>query len=837
MSFSSRILSFAALACAFVLPGAWGAVGAVTPPSVSGRGDADPCGTWHVFAPPESGEHQVAVARPPVGTYQVGSAHFLVHFYGDSLNTYAQDVSDAAEMTYRVLVDTLGHLPPLPDGTAGGDSRVDIYLQPYTVMGSAYGTTYPETNVASPYVNSFTAFIELVDTMSVSRRLPITAHEVYHTIQVVYDRYESTSLLEMLSTWVQDRVYDQYNIHYDFARLFFRLPYRGLFLQTYTNVPWAIYLSEQFGDDIMRKTLEHCTDTPGPNAREAFDGALKEYGTDFLDTFIDFGTFNYWVGARDDGKHYSEGANYYTTTVEHRSLCYPDTLFVSVHPPAELGANYAVIDGDGHSGPLKLRIYPEYLASTMLTMTRFKGATQTRTTSYYAKFSTPVDSMVVNDWEQCDSILLVYQVDTGGADNSFAYGAWHTTGAKPGGPWLLVLDRSACRAPFDGVYDEFQYRDGEEAPFVEALRGLGATTRVEDVLPADLSGCSGIFLVGGFDGAGVNISDSDLARLSAYMDAGGDIYVEGSRLGQFMDPSLGAGDPAQQAFWSRFSCSFAPGASTGNLNLWDTVGNEFIGTHHFSYDPGAPNEYVGELTPLGNARYLARDNGARARATCVRAAGGSSTRIMATFLLGGSIGLGGTSRAAFLNDILTLFGTDVPALAVLRAHVGVHQREVTIDGVLQHFDQRPLTLTRTDAFGTQDVALQVTSVGGEWRFSASDRLVSASALYQLVDVENDRVLWAEHVQERTPAYALRLTGIYPNPARDQVRLAIDAPVEDRATVAVYDVAGRLVSRETAALSPGANVLYVRTLPAASGVYFVHIDAASGSARGRLLVLR
>ncbi|HET6463915.1 MAG TPA: T9SS type A sorting domain-containing protein, partial [Candidatus Krumholzibacteria bacterium] len=80
-------------------------------------------------------------------------------------------------------------------------------------------------------------------------------------------------------------------------------------------------------------------------------------------------------------------------------------------------------------------------------------------------------------------------------------------------------------------------------------------------------------------------------------------------------------------------------------------------------------------------------------------------------------------------------------------------------------------------------------------------------------------------------------GLYPNPARDAVRIAIDAPERGAGTLSVYDVAGRLVSRETTALERGSNLFFLRSLPAASGVYFVHVSAPSGEARGRLLVIR
>src|SRR5512139_652019 len=83
--------------------------------AVAGRADGDPCGTWRVIAPAKPGQPVMLATRPPVGTKKVTSAHFIVHYYGDSLATYAQSVSDAAEYTYRVLVDTLSHLPPPSD--------------------------------------------------------------------------------------------------------------------------------------------------------------------------------------------------------------------------------------------------------------------------------------------------------------------------------------------------------------------------------------------------------------------------------------------------------------------------------------------------------------------------------------------------------------------------------------------------------------------------------------------------------------------------------------------------------------------------------------------------
>ncbi|HKW13292.1 MAG TPA: T9SS type A sorting domain-containing protein, partial [Candidatus Krumholzibacteria bacterium] len=530
-----------------------------------------------------------------------------------------------------------------------------------------------------------------------------------------------------------------------------------------------------------------------------------------------------------------------TTVVERRVSCYPETLFVSIHPPAELGANYAFLDGDSHSGPLRVAVYPEFLSSTILTMTKFKGGVQTRTTSFFAQFSTPVDSFTVSDWAQCDSILLVYQVNqSNGAENSFAFSAKRPLASTPPAPWVLVLDRDACRQPFDTVQDDYTIRDGEEQPFTDALRQLGVTVQVENGLPADLSNCRGIFLVGGYDtqtGA-ITIDDAMLTRLNAFMDNGGDIYVEGSRLGQYMDPLQGAGTPLQQSFWSRFSCTFTPGNSFGNLLQWSTSGNAFIPTHQFSYDnAGSPNTYNGVLTPTGNGAYLARDGGLKIRTTAVRAVSGSSTRIMSTILLGGATGLSGDTRESFINDILTLFDTNLAALAVSRATVNVELRHVSISGVLENYENEPISLARIDKSGSHDVSVQVTRVGGEWHFNARDDLETASAHYQLTDVANERVLWQQTVSERMPDYTLRVTGVYPNPVRDAARVAVDSPAATRATLAVYDVAGRMVSSEKTSLQRGSNLLFLHAVPAVSGVYFVHIAVPGAEARGRLLVIR
>jgi hypothetical protein len=767
------------------------------------------------------------LVRPAPGPNTISSAHFLVHYGDTGLAAYAQDISDASELTYRVLIDTIGHAAPPADGTEGGDARTDVYLRTPAQIGPAiYGRTVIDVITGAPYANSATSWVEILDTLGVERRRIVAAHEFYHVIQVGYDRDESVSMLEMLSTWVEDRVYD-YHLNLATLQLFFRWPWRGLFSQFYTNSPWAIYMAERHGDAILREALAHAAAVPGPNPQQAFDGALAATAnTTFLDEFTEFGTFNYFTGKRDDGAHYAHGASYREVTCEKRSDCYPFPLHMSGQPPAELGMSYYFFDGDRHSDALSLRVVPDPFATSMVTVMRFQGESRTTATTSYPAFS-PEDTLTIRDWGECDSMLVVFQVIQGASSNIFGLAARYQRMPVPSGAWVLVLDRDGCRAPFDGVDDEFAERDGEETPIGDALRANGATVVVSDTIPESFGGCVGVFVVGGFDDTGVTLSTEMLQALMQFVDAGGDVYVEGSRLGGL----LFAGDPVQQAFWGRFGVQFAPGAESGNLSSWNTTG--LAHDHSFAYDPGNPDSLVGVLVP-GSATAVLEDGAGTVRATAMVT--GPSALVMSTILLGGSTGVGGSTRAAYMGDIIALFDVDLTPLFVASASLTIDGHDVVISGVLENYEDETLSLARIDDAGVAPVTLSLDSVAGEWRFSARDPVPVATAVYRLTDETHARVLWEETVRVNPPAFALRLDRIYPNPARDAAQLVVESGADVRASVAVYDVAGRRVAESSAWLVRGTNVVVVRT-PFSSGHYFVRVDAGAIRVNGRFSVIR
>ena len=702
------------------------------------------CGAAQTLA--ESSPVETFAPRPDL-PYSIASDHFVVHYSSPELDDYAEVVIDAAEHAYRVLVDTLAHAAPPPDGIGGGDDRIDIYVRTTLEIGGAWGTTVPDARFGVPYFNSFASWIELADDLDHDRCVTVTAHEVYHVIQLGYDRYESLSVLEMFSMWFENRAYDSLNSHYIFLPQFFRRTDRGLFEQHYTNVVWAIFLTERHGDGVMRATLERAGQTPGPNARGAFDGVLQSMvGTTLLDEFVEFGTWNFFVSLRDDGAHYSEGRNYPALRCQVRRDCYPLVGHDPLHPPHDLAANYFLFDGNGHRGRLWVRVEPDPQATAFLTVIRFRGGARERVVKRYELGAAP-DSFVVDNWSECDSLLAIYQVDRGLPEgNRIVVAARVEPEASPPSPWTLVFDRDGCRNPFDGDRDEFQRRDGEEAPIVTALAAAGANPFVSDAIPSDLSGCRAMFVVGGFDDDGVTLSRDDLTTLVRYLDEGGDMYLESARLGAWVDSSLAKGSHDLPAFWAMFGSEFVAGADSANVATWRSEGTPQ--QHQFAYDPDEPDYRVGELLAI-ESTPLVRDDRERVRAT-VRIAG-TSVRIASTVLLGGSTGLAGSTRDGYISDILELF------------------------------DEEPVTPPPAPG-------------------------------------------------------SLRLTAVYPNPAKDVAELSIDAPAPGPASITIYDVAGRRVSQTTATLAAGPNAVRVST-PRASGVYFLAVETKGVRTRGRFLVIR
>jgi hypothetical protein len=825
-------------------------IGQVKPQGLRPARTAEACGTWMELSGGDDGfVPNSSLARPGDGPLIRDSAHFRVHYQNASLDSYADSIISAAERAYAVLIDTLAFAQPPSDAPNGGDGRIDIYVQP--APGVPYlGVTRPESWVGTPYANSYTSYMELVDTMGVDLLLTTTAHEFFHTIHIGYDKDENTSFLELISVWAEDRVYDEINAYRRHLPNFFSTPHKALFGHTYSNVVWAFYLTENFGDGVIEELLAACGGTVGNNIMQASEDVLAALGTDMISEVCAFHRWNFFTGARDVGQHYEEGADFPLVLIEKQVDCLPLAGYSnSLHKVGTMGCNYYEIYGDYYTDSLRLDVVPEYWALSIVRALRFTPGGITEDSYEYAQLTLDPPPIMDAAWSEVDSLLLIYTIESSAQpSNSFGLSASHAAPPPPLQPYVLVLDRDGCRRPFDGVNDDFSPGTGEDVPFAAALAEDSLLFVLSDSIPATLSHCDAIVIVGGYGGAGPLLSSVELDTLMAYMDRGGDVYVESDRLGEWMDPSVGQPTSEEAAFWGYFGCDFVPGdtMTVGNVDSWSTGDHSAIGSFAFAYDAGSPaDNYVGELVP-SIADTLAVDHSGRVRATVYKGPN-DSYRIHSTVLLGASTPLNpGSSRDRYLYRILELLDSSVPALAVTAMDIRVENGHVFLEGIIEGYEGEPLYLQRlrTSAGHTGvPVNLSVWLDGEKVRLQAMDSPPAGETYTYRLSTGKDiceRVLWQGEV--KVDGAPLSLRAVYPNPSGGAFRMFIASPQAEAVLLRVYDAAGRLVFSDRTLLRAGDNEIAFDGMDLSgrrlsSGVYFLRLDALGQSIHRKLVIVR
>ena len=264
-------------------------------------------------------------------------AHVCVHWVEDTSDDAVQgdanndaDISTVPawvrttlatmESVYAKEVTSLGYRAPLPDGTLGGNSKVDVYLAD---VGDAGQYGYCQTDQPNPdRTRTVFGFCVLDNDYSPSQyrtntpleNLRVTAaHEFFHVVQFAYDWTEDFWLMEGTAAWMEDEVYDGVNDN---------LQYLGESPLSYPYVPldyWEPNVYMPYGSWVFWKFLSEstgpgATDNPGV-VRKVWDAAagsaystqalkrvLVARGSNFPRTFSRFGT---WT--RHPARYFSEG--------------------------------------------------------------------------------------------------------------------------------------------------------------------------------------------------------------------------------------------------------------------------------------------------------------------------------------------------------------------------------------------------------------------------------------------------------------------------------------------------------------------------------------------------
>jgi hypothetical protein len=201
------------------------------------------------------------VARPLPLAFSVVRLPLRIHYRLPGEADMAREVLDILEVAHSVQVDALGFRPPLPDGgLCGPDGAFDVFLW-RGYKGSYVDVLGP--NDEAPWDDRF-AFMVLDAWGPYGGDLleATVAHELNHACQAADDWSESAFVGEM---WLRSR-------------------------------------DEQPRDPESWENE--------PDFEDALDAMLLERGqTCFLDSVVEHARWRWHTGARDDGRHFREGAD------------------------------------------------------------------------------------------------------------------------------------------------------------------------------------------------------------------------------------------------------------------------------------------------------------------------------------------------------------------------------------------------------------------------------------------------------------------------------------------------------------------------------------------------
>ena len=162
------------------------------------------------------------LAQRPSKPAVIGDANILMHYdpaeLGYDINAAFAQMAAVAN-TYAGS----GYRRPKPDGTKGGDSRIDIYIAQLEPGLYGYCTT-DQRKLTKPGHYDVWAYCVLDADYAGFPRTPIenfevtAAHEYYHATQFAYDIADDGWFLEATATWAEDEVYTTINDNYQYLK-------------------------------------------------------------------------------------------------------------------------------------------------------------------------------------------------------------------------------------------------------------------------------------------------------------------------------------------------------------------------------------------------------------------------------------------------------------------------------------------------------------------------------------------------------------------------------------------------------------------------------------------
>jgi hypothetical protein len=341
-----------------------------------------------------------------VETFDSAGGDFRVHF--TRAGTHAVDLTDDSSdgtpdfveevaLVYDQAItfyESLGFERPLVDGTVGGGSdRFDIYLVDFGGAGDgAFRVDSCDSDQCIGFMVQENDFAGYGYPSPVIGVRTVGSHELFHSVQAVYDADQGAILSEGTATWATERFAPELPDFEHQVDDYLDNPDQALDKgRGYGHAIFFQYLDERFGSDFILALWQACVNgargVANPYWLDEIDGVLQaEAGVSFVDTFVTFATWNLYTAARADSAYYENGAEYPPVarsevsppyTEEMRSF-YGSTLYGSARVsdrqamtaalvadnPAELADLHLVLAVDCAGGYTEVRTLADPIAGT-----------------------------------------------------------------------------------------------------------------------------------------------------------------------------------------------------------------------------------------------------------------------------------------------------------------------------------------------------------------------------------------------------------------------------------------------------------------------------------------
>jgi hypothetical protein len=238
-----------------------------------------------------------ASVRPSTNKWPdtVESAHFVVHPAPGVDPGKAQQVSDNFEAAYATEVGSWGFVPPIADGSLGGDARVDVYVQ-NTYNAGEVGEALRDDDTAA------TSSGYAVISPDAADKPETAAHELFHLIQYATYTRGAKFLKEGTAEWAAANATGRTSwlvTYWDNPGQSLECPMSspcaGPTDLSYSRWIFFDYLSERYGAGIVKEIYERVASLradSGSADLDAIDAALQAHGSSLAQAFTDFSTAN-----------------------------------------------------------------------------------------------------------------------------------------------------------------------------------------------------------------------------------------------------------------------------------------------------------------------------------------------------------------------------------------------------------------------------------------------------------------------------------------------------------------------------------------------------------------